>query len=636
MRRRARLPRASLGLLLALAMGMPAAAFARVAPARSPSPVPSGPSPAPTPGPTGAPTPSSPPGAPADDPERPDDDIEPPDVDVPAPSTRPTTPLPRTDAREGDAAEPKGPLPRDDLDALDDEDEPTGATPKRQSAFSMPAAARTNPYGPRPKGVPELSREQIVRFALDNPAVAAAEDEVQAMKAQLDRARFLWVPQIETLTTLSPGVNVRCDDVRVDDGTPDGFDFQFCRSSDDPDLDVNTVSGYFKQLSRAGVRVAFSADAVIPLFTFGKIKNAKALARVGVALKKLEKAATQAETVLLVNRAYAGLLAAREGEAILREAKKVVERARERVEKDLGGGEDDWATEAEDVNPDRDPDDLLEIQLAELELESRMREAMKIEAVALAALWALAGKAAPPGFDVEAKRLQPDAVDGDLRPLDDYRRIAVVQRPEAKMATAAIQARAAQQRLARSNLLPDFGVALGVGIARSTSADRDMTQLYYQDGFNYSRFTAALALRWKFDLGLVFELRRARAQLRAAEHTQEAARLLLGHEVEKAYLDVVEATQGIDLAREATAVSWRLVISQEQKDTVGGGDAEKLLRALEGWYKKRFEEVEATHAHNRALAELERAVGTPLVAQPGRAASAAPRSRRAATTPTSP
>lgn len=630
MRRRARLPRATLGILLAALVGMPSVAHGRVAPL--PGPVP-GPSPAPAPGPSGAPSPTSPPGSPPDDPRAPREDrgLEPPEVDVPDSRSRPSSSLPGSDARGGDTDDD-----RDDFTPDTDDDPPRSATPKRRSAFSLPAAAKTNPYGPRPPGVSRLDREQIVRFALDNPAVAAAEDEVDAMKAQLDRARFLWVPQIETLTTLSPGVNVRCDDVRLDDGSTGGFDFQFCRASDDPDLDVNTVSGYFRQLSRAGVRVAFSADAVVPLFTFGKIRNAKTLARVGVAIQKLRKAAVQAETILFVNRAWAGLLAAREGQAILREAKKVIDRARKRVEKDLGGGEDDWDADSDEVNPDRDPDDLLKIQLAELDLEARMREALKIEAVALAALWALAGKAAPTGFDVKAERLTADTVDGDLRPLDDYRRIAVVQRPEAKMATAAIQARAAQQRLARANLLPDFGIVLGVGIARSTSADRDMTQLYYQDGFNYSRFTAALALRWKFDLGLAFELRRARAQLRAAEHTEEAARLLLGHEVEKAYLDVIEATQGIDLAREATSVSWRLVISQEQKDTVGGGDAEKLLRSLEGWYKKRFEEVEATHAHNRALADLERAVGTPLVAQTGRARAATPRSRNEPGTPASP
>lgn len=592
-RRSARLVGAILALSLGLSLGTGAPALAFADDRLAPVPAPTGDRPpvqTDAPGDAAAPPPAAPIG--------------------------PATP-PAADGTDGtDDTDDTDDTPDDDADEPEDFDDPDdrpSTKPARPSAFALPAARRTDPYGPRPSGVPKLSREQIIRFALDNPAVAAAEDEVDAMKAQLARARYLWVPQIDTLTTLSPGVNVRCDDVLLDNGN-DGFEFQFCRASDDPDLDVNTVKGYFQQLSRAGVRVAFSADAVVPIFTFGKIKNAKALARVGVALKQLEKAATKAETMLLVERGWVALLAAREGQAILREAQRVLERARGRVEKDLGGSEDDWDVDPGSANPDRDPDDLIKIQLAENQLEARMREALKVEAVALAALWALAGKAAPPGFDAKADRLAADPVDGGLRPLEEYRSIARVQRPEAKMATAAVQARAAQARLARSSLLPDFGIALGVGLARSTSADRDMSQLYYQDGFNYSRFTAALAMRWKWDLGLVFDLRRARAQLRAAEHTEDAARILLGHEVEKAYLDVMETEQLIDLSVEATELSWRLVISQEQKDTVGGGDAEKLLRALERWYTNRFSQVEAIHDHNRALAELSRAVGTPLVA----------------------
>ena len=56
---------------------------------------------------------------------------------------------------------------------------------------------------------------------------------------------------------------------------------------------------------------------------------------------------------------------------------------------------------------------------------------------------------------------------------------------------------------------------------------------------------------------------------------------------------------------------------------VGGGDAEKLLRALTGWYQKRFEAAEAIHDHNEAVARLSRATGTSLLA-PEAAAPAPP------------
>jgi outer membrane protein TolC len=185
------------------------------------------------------------------------------------------------------------------------------------------------------------------------------------------------------------------------------------------------------------------------------------------------------------------------------------------------------------------------------------------------------------------------------------------------MASAALHAREAQERLARANFLPDLGLVFRFGYAVSSAADAEMSQLYYQDNFNYSRVTAALALRWKWDFhNRVFDLQAARATRRAAEYQREGARLLLGRDVEQAYADVVDATHEMASSRQAVQLSWKLVVSGQQKDTVGGGDAEQLLRSLEKWYRTRFEQVEAIGARNDAVARLSRAVGTPLAISP--------------------
>jgi outer membrane protein TolC len=195
----------------------------------------------------------------------------------------------------------------------------------------------------------------------------------------------------------------------------------------------------------------------------------------------------------------------------------------------------------------------------------------------------------------------------------EYKAIAMRERPEARMATAAVRAREAQERLARAMFLPDLGIVVGFDIARSSAADPQMRTLYYQDGFNYSRLTAALALRWRWDFhNKAFDLQGARATRQAAESQREASRLLLGRDVEEAYANLVEAHYAIESQRRAADLAWRLVVSQEQKDTVGGGDAFQLLRALETWYRRRFDHIEAVGAYNQALAALSRAVGTPL------------------------
>ena len=93
-------------------------------------------------------------------------------------------------------------------------------------------------------------------------------------------------------------------------------------------------------------------------------------------------------------------------------------------------------------------------------------------------------------------------IEGGIKRLPDYKKMATVHRPEARMASAAVKAREYQEKLARANFLPDLGIVVSAGVARSTSADMEMSTLYYQDGFNYSRFTAALALRWRWDFHL--------------------------------------------------------------------------------------------------------------------------------------
>jgi outer membrane protein TolC len=485
------------------------------------------------------------------------------------------------------------------------------ATPT--GAFGVVADGRLDPYGRRPSDVSRLTLDQIVRYALDNPAVQAADEEVAAMRSQLRKAQFAWIPVIETQATLSPGVNIRCDDINLDDGTMNGFDFQYCRTRDDNSFDVNTIDGYFAQLADAGVRVELRADMVIPITTFGKIRNTRKLAEVGVALKELEKNQVEQETVLRVQQAYAALLLSRDTIEILREAKDIVDQAQSRIEKDLGGGDDDWDAEPSEGNELRDPDDLIKVQLARIDLEQLMRQALNVESYALSALWALAGEAAPQGFDVLARDLLPLHLPDGLQRAEDYKQMAVARRPEARMASAAVKARLFQERLARANFLPDLGIAVTAGITRSNAVDNDMSQLYYQDPFNSTRFSAALAMRWRWDFHFkTFDLQGARAKTRAAKRQQEAAALLLGLDVQQAYGDLVQAKHLVDTYDKAVDLSWRLVVSGQQKDTVGGGNASDLIRNLEKWYRRRFDHAQAIYSYNDAVARLSRAVGTQL------------------------
>ncbi|MCA9698261.1 MAG: TolC family protein [Myxococcales bacterium] len=485
----------------------------------------------------------------------------------------------------------------------------------------MPPAAREDAYGPRPAGVPMLSREQIVRYGLDNPYVHAADERVEAMETVLRQAKFAWVPIIKTSAVLTPGAAISCDDVTLQ-GADGPFSFQYCRASGDPadgsnPVDLQTVKGYFARIADAGVSLRLSADFVAPITTFGKIVTAQKLAKVAVELAELQRLATQQETILRIYQAYAALQLARQSISILDEAWGIVAKERVKIEQGLGLGPDgqpSFDADPSTLDPDRDPDDLVRLEVGEIELAERMREARLIESKALATLWAIAGTAAPRGFDIEARELRPDVIEGGLQDLAHYQALALKNRPEARLADAGVKARRVQEKLARTNFLPDLGAVVRLGYGYANEATRDMRTLYYTGRLNYSNIYFGLAMSWDLDFhNDVFALQRARAERREAEYQREAARRLLALEVEEAYRAVLDAEQQMRFSALARDKTWKLVVSEQASESIGASNFEDLRKALTKWAEFEFGHFEAIMNRNMALAKLSRAVGTPIV-----------------------
>lgn len=532
-------------------------------------------------------------------------------VAAPPPSEGPAPPPPTVEAAPAHAIAPSDTQAR--IAALPAEE-------GLRKLFDMEASERDDSYGPRPPGVAKLTREQIVRYGLENPYVKAADEHVEAMETLLRKAKFAWVPQIQTTAVLSPGAAITCDDVELQ-GAEGPFTYQYCRSTGDPSdgsnaVDIQQVQGYFQKIGQAGIALRVQAEIVMPITTFGKIVTAQSLAKVGVELAAIQKLATEQETVLRIYQAHAGLLLARESIAILAEAWKIVQTERAQIEQDLGigpDGEQAFDADPAELNLDRDPDDLIRLEVGELDLADRMREARLIESQALATLWAIAGNAAPQGFDIAETELVPDPVVGGLADLAHYKAQARKQRPEARMADAGVKARRVQEKLARTAFLPDLGAVVRLGYNYANNADRDMRTLYYSGRLNSSQIYFGLALSWNLDFHFdAFALQRARAERREAEYLREAAQAMLGLEVEQAYRGVLDAEQSMDFAELGRDRSWKLVVSEQTSSSIGAGNFEQMRKALTSWAEHEFEYFEAVMERNNAIAKLGRATGTAL------------------------
>lgn len=490
-----------------------------------------------------------------------------------------------------------------------------------RALFEMPPSSRDDAYGPRPTGVPTITREQIVRYGMDNPYVRAADEHVDAMEAQLRKANFAWVPIVRTSAVIAPGAAIDCDDVTLD-GADGPFSFQYCRAAGDPadgtdPVDLQTVQGYFERIGNAGIALSLKAEFVVPITTFGKIVTVQKLAKVGVELAELQRLATQQETTLRIYQAHAALMLARETIAILDRAWDIIAGERGKIAAELGLGPDGlpaFDADPDSINPDRDPDDFVRLELGEVELATRMREARAIEAEALSTLWAIAGNAAPRGFDVKERRLVPDRIPGGLAELEHYQSMALAHRPEARMADAGVKFRQTQEKLARTNFLPDLGAVVRAELRYANKATTEMRTLYYTGRLNTSSIYLGLALSWNLDFhNDAFDLQKAQAERREAEYQREAARRLLLLEVEQAYRDVLDAEQQMAFMTLARDKSWKLVVSEQAADSVGTANFNDLRKALEKWAGFEFALFEAIMNRNAAIAGLSRAVGAPLV-----------------------
>jgi outer membrane protein TolC len=216
----------------------------------------------------------------------------------------------------------------------------------------------------------------------------------------------------------------------------------------------------------------------------------------------------------------------------------------------------------------------------------------------------------------ERQLIADDVFDG-LDTLDHYRSLALQNRPEARLADAGVKARKVQEKIARTNFLPDLGAVVRLGYGYANAATPEMRTLYYTGRLNYSNIYFGLALSWDLDFhNDAFALQRARAEKREAEYKREAAQALLLLEVEQAYRAVLDAEQQLRFAELARDKAWRLVVSEQTSASIGVTDFLELGRALEQWAEFEFQRFEAVMKRNTAIAKLSRTVGMRLSSPP--------------------
>lgn len=335
----------------------------------------------------------------------------------------------------------------------------------------------------------------------------------------------------------------------------------------------------------------------VPLWTFGKIDNLQRAAHAQVSVKRHEVRQSRDEVALNVRRAYYGVLFARDTAILLDEVQKHVSKSLTRLEEQLEEGD------AEEV-------DVIKLKMYDAELRARRSELDRQAGIAMSGLKFLTGVNEP--FDIVDEPLpQPRHRLADLA---YYLTVARVHRPEVNMARAGVLARQAQLEVERSKYLPDIGAILNFSWSQAPEVT-DQRNPFVRDPGNYLLFGAGIGMRWKLDFfAQSTRVDQARARLQEVQATERFALGGIATEVERAYLEAVDAEKQLMAYAEAAKLARRWLIIVQQGIDIGSYEENELVAPAKEYALKRFAEMNAAFNYNVALAKLAQVTGWSAVA----------------------
>ncbi|MFB6265069.1 MAG: TolC family protein, partial [Bradymonadaceae bacterium] len=203
-----------------------------------------------------------------------------------------------------------------------------------------------------------------------------------------------------------------------------------------------------------GPLIKQDVELVVPLYTFGQIGTLKKLADVGVDVAELKRREAVLNVLFQTKRAFYGL-------QMTRRFEKLLDKGNERIEKKL----DEMETDRQFGEADFDIEDFRKLEIFDAEVDDRIANNEKRQAVAQSGLKKLAS------LQVDQVRIPPfeDSDEpAELHSLRTYERAARRHRPDLKKLDRALRARKLQVDLERQKFYPKAFFAFSVGYSWST------------------------------------------------------------------------------------------------------------------------------------------------------------------------
>lgn len=421
--------------------------------------------------------------------------------------------------------------------------------------------------------------DQPVRMTLDqcldrvlrvSPDIEQAILAVEGLEARLSEAKFAGiVPRFQWTNIFGPAPGIKGDTEQIETIRSD--------------------------LSNLGVFSRTQIELVQPLYTFGKISNARKAAGFGLEAGEAAVEQEKQNVFLQVKKLFFGLVLAKELRDIILESEEKVQEARQRINEMI---EED----TEDVGQN----DLLKIDVFEFEVQKSRARAEKSIELGKSALMTVLEIDRFRDFDIvdAYSEADPAALDG----LGVYIERAKNRRYDVKQLRAGVLARRALVKVSKSDFYPQIALAgsLQWGIAPHRP---ELDNPFLKDEFNFIRGGAVITLRQNFNFGLTRAKYLARkAELESLVSKESQAMNAIELEVEKTYRDVIEARSNVTSSDRAlrSAKAWLTSATMGFDVT---GDSTELIDAYTAHARMQQAHRQSIFELRASLAELDHVTG---------------------------
>ncbi|MBI4848861.1 MAG: TolC family protein [Nitrospirae bacterium] len=415
------------------------------------------------------------------------------------------------------------------------------------------------------------SLDECISAALRfSPQIKGQQHEVEIAKTRLEEADGYQFPQIEIMTLFGPSPKAR----------------------------GNQINSDYRNDGIEGLGVFGSADikVVQPIYTFGKITEAKNAASHGIMVEASKVKQKATDVALEIKQYYYGHLAALEGEKLVDEIQGYLDSTIEKTKK-LIESESGRATEL----------DLNKLETYQGLLAKYRGEAEKNIILSKDALRTFMGLDGNAIFSLKDEALKP--VDADVRELKFYSEKSKELRPEFAQLREGLKAKESLLNMAKADYYPKIFAAAFYSYSDATERDR-VTNPWIYDYFRHQAGGAALGMKWNFDFGITgSQVHRARADYLKLQSLHEHASAGIPLQVEKSYREMIEAKNSIEATRKAFESARKWMIGAVMNYDMGIGEAKDAADAIAAYGNMKEQYIKSVYNFNMSYANVLQASG---------------------------